>query len=235
MLVCKESIFPLDASVTAQIIGCTKNRSPLLTLLSVGVNMSSNKLKYFVKLNRSRIFVFAFVAIMVFTLVWSVTQNILRRPETEAAAAAAQAGQKLLAKGRNNVPFETENSLKALQIITVKGVVTLSIEVMKTPEQQAQGLMFRQSMPDDQGMLFDFGIERPISMWMKNTYMSLDMVFVTSDGRIHRVEENTEPLSEKMIFSGVSIRAVLELKAGTARRLGIKQGDKLVHSIFLKS
>ena len=184
------------------------------------------------KQNRSRIFVAGFVAIMVAALGWSVTKNIMRRPETEAAAAAAQAGQKIMAGGKSSMTFVLKQNLETLKIATQNGSVNLNIEVMKTPEEQAQGLMFRQSMPDDQGMLFDFGIERPISMWMKNTYIPLDMVFVTADGKIHRIEENTEPLSERMVFSGIPILAVLELKAGASRRLGIKAGDRLVHSVF---
>ncbi len=185
------------------------------------------------KQNRSRIFVAGFVIIMIAALGWSITRNIMRRPETEAAAAAAQAGQKMLAGGnKNQMPAVTKQNFEPLKIVTQNGSVNLNIKVMKTPEEQAQGLMFRQSMPNEQGMLFDFGIERPISMWMKNTYISLDMLFVTADGKIHRIEENTEPLSERMVFSGIPIRAVLELNAGTSRRLGIKAGDRLIHSVF---
>ncbi len=184
------------------------------------------------KQNRSRIFVLSFVILMIAALGWSITQNILRRPETEAAAASAQAGQKILAKGKSSVPLTPSATLETLRVVTQNGTINLNIEVMRTPEEQAQGLMFRQSMPDDQGMLFDLGVERPISMWMKNTYLALDMVFLTNDGKIHRIEENTEPLSERMIHGGIPVRAVLELKAGTVRRLGIKPGDRLIHAVF---
>jgi uncharacterized protein len=190
------------------------------------------------KQSLSRIFVLAFVVIMLSALVWSVTQNWSRRAETESAAAVAQAGQKLSTKKINkdqaSDTLEATLKLEPLQVVTSKGSTTLQIELMRTPDELAKGLMFRQSMADNQGMLFDFGTERPVSMWMKNTYLALDMVFVTSDGKIHRIEENTEPHSEKTISSGVNIRAVLEVKAGTTRRLGIKAGDRITHQLFTK-
>jgi uncharacterized protein len=175
---------------------------------------------------------------MISALVWSVTQNWSRRAETEAAAAVAQAGQKLntkkINKEQTSNPLENALKLEPLRIITSNGSIILQIELMRTPDELAKGLMFRQSMADNQGMLFDFGTERPVSMWMKNTYLALDMVFITSDGKIHRIEENTEPHSEKIISSGVNIRAVLEVKAGTTRRLGIKAGDRITHQLFTK-
>jgi uncharacterized protein len=189
------------------------------------------------KQSRSRIFVIGFVVVTLSVLVWSLTKNWSRRAETEAAAAVAQAGQKLASQRVASQKTNKDQPVQALKfeqlpIITTNGTVNLQVEVMRTPESQAQGLMFRQSMADDQGMLFDFSPERYINMWMKNTYISLDIVFVTLDGKIHRIQENTEPHSERLIESGVSIRGVLEIKAGTARRLGIKAGDRLVHSIF---
>jgi uncharacterized protein len=191
------------------------------------------------KNKNSRIFVIVFFVLMLSALVWSITQNWSRRAETESAAAAAQAGQKFSAQNAVNkktgIIMQSSQTLKfePLDVATSNGVTRLNVEIMRTPEDLARGLMFRQSMLDDQGMLFDFGLDRPIAMWMQNTYLSLDMVFVTSDGKIHRIEENTEPLSEKNISSGINVRFVLELKAGTVRRLGIKAGDRLIHSVFL--
>jgi uncharacterized membrane protein (UPF0127 family) len=92
--------------------------------------------------------------------------------------------------------------------------------------------MFRRSMPADRGMLFDFGKVQPISMWMQNTYIPLDMLFIRSDGTIARVAENAEPLSTRSIPSGEPVLAVLELNGGTARRLGIKAGDRVEHPLF---
>ncbi len=76
-------------------------------------------------------------------------------------------------------------------------------------------------------MLFDFKPEQEVSMWMKNTYVSLDMIFIRADGRILRIAENTEPLSTKIISSQGPARAVLEVVAGTAQKYGIRPGDRV--------
>ncbi len=119
-----------------------------------------------------------------------------------------------------------------LEIAAKSGVHFFSVEMAMTPDQQATGLMFRKSLPEGQGMLFDFRDEREISMWMKNTYVPLDMIFIRADGRILRIAENTEPHSLKPIFSGGPARAVLEVVAGTARRLGLAPGDRVLHPVF---
>ncbi len=106
------------------------------------------------------------------------------------------------------------------------------VEVARNDADRAQGLMFRRSMAADRGMLFDFGRVEPVSMWMQNTYLSLDMLFVRPDGTIARIAPNTEPLSTRTIPSGEPVIAVLELNAGTAARLGIKAGDRLEHPLF---
>ncbi|MGO4386253.1 DUF192 domain-containing protein [Microvirga sp. 2YAF29] len=109
---------------------------------------------------------------------------------------------------------------------------TFQVEVARNDADRAQGLMYRRSMPANQGMLFDFGRVEPVSMWMQNTYLPLDMLFVRQDGTIARIAANTEPLSTRTIPSGEPVLAVLELNAGTAARLGIKPGDKLEHPLF---
>ena len=93
--------------------------------------------------------------------------------------------------------------------------------------QRANGLMFRTELAPDAGMLFVFDTVGPMTMWMKNTYISLDMLFVAADGRISRIARNTTPFSERMIASGGPVRAVLELRGGTASKLGIKPGDRV--------
>jgi len=92
--------------------------------------------------------------------------------------------------------------------------------------------MFRKELPEGRGMLFDFHHEQPVAFWMHNTYISLDMIFIRGDGRILRIAENAEPLSDRLIPSGGPVRAVLEVIAGTARKLGIEPGDRVDGAIF---
>jgi uncharacterized membrane protein (UPF0127 family) len=122
--------------------------------------------------------------------------------------------------------------LQPLEIVSKSGVHTFAVEMAVTPEDQANGLMFRRELPEGQGMLFDFQREQPATFWMKNTYISLDMIFIRADGRILRIAENTVPLSEALVPSGGPVRAVLEVVAGTAKKLGIAPGDRAAHSIF---
>jgi len=124
--------------------------------------------------------------------------------------------------------------LERLEIVTRTGVHVFDVELAVTPEERSKGLMFRKEMPGTQGMLFDFEGEGPIAMWMKNTYLSLDMIFIRADGRIARIAENTVPHSEATVQSGAPVKAVLEVVAGTAKRLGIAPGDRVAHRIFRK-
>jgi uncharacterized protein len=123
-------------------------------------------------------------------------------------------------------------SLETLEITTTGGVRAFQIEVARTEEQQAKGLMFRTTLADDHGMLFPHDRPREVTMWMRNTYIPLDMVFILPDGTIHRIAERTEPLSEKIIRSQGDVAAVLELAGGATERLGIKAGDKVRHALF---
>jgi uncharacterized membrane protein (UPF0127 family) len=122
--------------------------------------------------------------------------------------------------------------MQKLEIVTANGGYSFSVEVATSREEQDKGLMFRRELPDGQGMLFDFTTEQEVSFWMENTYISLDIIFINGDGRIRRIAENAEPLSRASIRSDGPVRAVLEVIAGTARKLGIKQGDRVVHPIF---
>jgi hypothetical protein len=124
-------------------------------------------------------------------------------------------------------------ALETLSIATQGGQKqTFKVEVARNDADRAQGLMFRRSMPADQGMLFDFARVEPVSMWMQNTYLPLDMLFIRADGTIARIAANTEPLSTRTIPSGEPVLAVLELNAGTAAKLGIKPGDRVEHPVF---
>jgi hypothetical protein len=122
--------------------------------------------------------------------------------------------------------------VQSLQIIGRNGVHPFTVELAVTPEEKAKGLMFRRELPEGRGMLFDFRTEQEITMWMQNTYISLDMIFIRADGRILRIAENTEPLSTRIVPSGGPARAVLEVIAGTSRKLGLAAGDRVIHPMF---
>jgi uncharacterized membrane protein (UPF0127 family) len=122
--------------------------------------------------------------------------------------------------------------LQPLEIASKNGVHTFAIELALTDEEQARGLMFRRELPEGQGMLFDFGDEGVREFWMKNTYIPLDMIFIRGDGRIAKIAEHTVPLSEARVSSDRPVRAVLEVIAGTSRKLGIAAGDSVSHAIF---
>ena len=106
------------------------------------------------------------------------------------------------------------------------------VEMAITPQQQEVGLMFRPSVPEDGGMLFDWGRPQPSTMWMRNTVAPLDMLFINEDGTIRRVVHDTVPQSLAMIDSRGPVRATLELRAGTAARLGIHAGDRVDAPMF---
>ncbi len=107
-----------------------------------------------------------------------------------------------------------------------------TVEMATTAAQQTTGLMFRKSVPPDGGMLFDWGTPRQSEMWMKNTLVPLDMVFITTDGTIDSIAENTVPHSLRIIASYGPVLATLELAGGTTARLGISVGDKVLAPMF---
>lgn len=125
-----------------------------------------------------------------------------------------------------------QTGLERLVIVTASGMHEFSVEVMRSPQQLERGLMFRRSLPQDQGMLFDFGVERPVAMWMKNTFLPLDMIFIARTGKVVGIAENAEPLSETIIPSGTPAYGVLEVNAGTAARIGLRIGDAVRHPVF---
>ncbi len=123
-------------------------------------------------------------------------------------------------------------SFQPLEIVTRNGVQVFSVEIATTEQEKQTGLMHRKELADGKGMLFDFNPEQEVSMWMKNTYVSLDMIFIRADGRILRIAENTEPMSTRIISSQGPARAVLEVVAGTAQKYGIRPGDRVGHPLF---
>lgn len=105
---------------------------------------------------------------------------------------------------------------------------TFSVEIMRTSEERSKGLMFRKYLPPDAGMLFDFGNPRPVSMWMKNTYIPLDMLFISKDGVVHTIAENTKPHSTEIISSNSQVKYVLEINGGLSAKLGFKPGNRVI-------
>jgi uncharacterized membrane protein (UPF0127 family) len=115
--------------------------------------------------------------------------------------------------------------LQTVEIATKSGVHVFAVELANTDEKRTRGLMDRKELPEGRGMLFDFQRDQEISMWMQNT-------FIRADGRVHRIAENTEPHSTRIISSGGQVRAVLEVIGGTARKFGIAPGDRVGHPMF---
>ena len=113
----------------------------------------------------------------------------------------------------------------ALTIETASGKQPFSVELATTSDQMALGLMFRQSMPADAGMLFIYPSEQHVEFWMKNTLIPLDMLFIGADGHIRHIAQRTIPLDETPIPSVDEVKSVLEVNGGTVERLGIKTGD----------
>lgn len=137
----------------------------------------------------------------------------------------------LLAAGLPGIAAASDG-LQTVEIATGRGVEVFRVELARTDEERARGLMFRRALPEGQGMLFDFRPDKEVAMWMKDTFIPLDMIFIRADGSILRIEENTTPHSTAVISSGGVVRAVLELRGGAARKYGIKPGDKVSHPLF---
>ena len=122
----------------------------------------------------------------------------------------------------------SELPLIPLQIRSGGQAHEFTVEVAQTPEEQAQGLMFRESLGPKAGMLFPFNPPRPASFWMKNTLIPLDMIFIRTDGRIERIGANAVPKSLEPVTSYGPVAAVLEIAGGRAAQLGLKEGDQVI-------
>jgi len=127
-----------------------------------------------------------------------------------------------------NVRFEKSE----LTIESVGKRHRFTVEFADNDERRTLGLMHRRQMAADAGMLFDFKRDAPVAMWMRNTLIPLDMLFVDREGIVRHIHERAVPMSEAIISSEENVRAVLELNGGTAARLGLKKGDRLVHAMF---
>jgi uncharacterized membrane protein (UPF0127 family) len=119
-----------------------------------------------------------------------------------------------------------------LILVTAAGERAIEVEIAETMEEKGRGLMFRTQLADTSGMLFPYDRPQEITMWMENTYIPLDMVFLRADGVVHRIEAWTEPFSRALIPSQGEVLACLELAGGAAERLGLVPGDRAVHPLF---
>ncbi len=119
-----------------------------------------------------------------------------------------------------------------IEIASSSGVHAFNVTLATNEKERERGLMFVKHLPEGEGMLFDFKTDQPVSFWMHNTYISLDMFFIRSDGTITHIAENAKPMSDALIPSDGSVRGVLEVIAGTAEKLGIKPGDHVAGAFF---
>ena len=138
----------------------------------------------------------------------------------------------LLCTATAAVPASISFEESSLTVDAANGQFEFLVEMAVNPAQRSQGLMFRDSLAEDRGMLFDFGKPQRATMWMRNTYVPLDMLFIDAQGQITQIAANTQPLSDAVIASREPVRAVLELRGGVSAKLGIKPGDRVIHPLF---
>ena len=154
---------------------------------------------------------------MIFTA--AATAALLAACGMEPASNASQpVGDRTAPSGLDLVPLSVRSGNRTH---------AFTVEVARTSEEQAQGMMFRESLGPDQGMIFPFPEPRLASFWMRNTLIPLDIIFVRADGTIARIAANAVPLSEEPVAVGEPVTAVLELRGGRAAELGIQEGDRV--------
>lgn len=127
---------------------------------------------------------------------------------------------------------QAQQERSPLQIITGSGCYAFDVELALTPAQRQVGLMNRQHLDDRAGMLFRFDQVRPVTMWMRNTLIPLDMIFIRSDGVIAHIHQNARPLDESIISSREPVAYVLEVNGGKTAELGVKPGHRVSHPII---
>lgn len=137
----------------------------------------------------------------------------------------AVAGVSAVADERNEVLVRTGGDT----------VQRFDVEIADTPQERQRGLMDHEELARGSGMLFDFKEPQRVTFWMKDTEIPLDMLFIDANGRIVKIHRDAEPMSRKTIPSGRPVLAVLEVRAGTAARLNIQEGDRVLHPIFMRS
>lgn len=132
-------------------------------------------------------------------------------------------------------PEADPNAVFPVELITIEtgqGAFQFTAEIADEDSERSRGLMFRETMKPTHGMLFDFGKLQPVFMWMENTPLSLDMIFILPTGKVARIESDTQPFSRSIISSSQPVSHVLELNAGMAKYIGLKPGDEITHRLF---
>ena len=127
---------------------------------------------------------------------------------------------------------QAEAPLEALTIDTASGPHRFKVEVMRTDSERERGLMYRKTMARDRGMLFEYQSEQPVTFWMHNTYLPLDLIFIGKDGRVVNVARDAKPMDDSLIPSAGPALGVLELDAGMAKTIDLKAGDIVHHKMF---
>ena len=148
----------------------------------------------------------------------NLSQPVQNRAVASAPDGAAPAAPRTAPSGLDLVPLEIRGAT---------GTHPFTVEVARTPDEQAQGLMFRAALAADEGMIFPFPRPRVASFWMRNTLIPLDMIFIRADGTIARIAAETVPHSEESVSSGEPVAAVLEIRGGRSAELGISEGDRV--------
>ena len=152
-------------------------------------------------------------ALLLFAATLGAAQAQTARPEAPKAPAVAADGSTVSA--------------------TIEGrTLAWPVEIADDGAERSRGLMFRRELPAMTGMLFDFRATRPVAMWMRNTYVPLDMIFICEDGTVANIGADTVPLSEATVSSDGPVRYVLEINAGEAAKVGLRTGSKLNHPLF---
>lgn len=128
-----------------------------------------------------------------------------------------------------SLPLAACSDETRLTIHSATGDHTFNIEIVDTPESRAQGLMYRQELAPDAGMLFDFLDDREVSFWMRNTFIPLDMIFITGEGVVRNIHVNARPHDPTGIPSEGPVQFVLEIPGGRSVELGIEPGDTVSH------
>lgn len=164
-----------------------------------------------------------------------MVRHILAAGALIAGLAACSSGEGAAARAQSSPPAQAKaavhpvSGLKVIDLVVERGgkPIPFKVELADTPEAQARGLMFRQTLGDFEGMIFPSDVPGPRSFWMKNTPLSLDIIFIGTDGRILNIAANTVPYSLASVSSKGDASAVLELRAGRSAALGIVPGDRV--------